>query len=70
MEAASFMETLLFIYHSTQGHIPEDLNLQCFTPVALQTPVTSTAIAMSVQHTGLLQVTALFQMLCAWLHLK
>jgi hypothetical protein len=62
MEATSF---LVFIYHSKQGHIPEDLNLQCSAPLGLKTPITFTAIALSVQHTGLLQVTALFQMLCA-----
>ena len=62
MEATSFS---VFIYHSTQGHIPEDRNLQCPAPFGLKTPITSTAIAMSVQHTGLLQVTALFQMFCA-----
>jgi len=65
MEATSFFETLVFIYHSMQGHIPRDLNRQCSAPFGLKTPVTSTAIAMSVQHTGLLQVAALFQVVCA-----
>jgi hypothetical protein len=63
MEATSFLEILVFIYRSSQGHIPEDLNLQCSANFSLKTPITFTAIAMSVQHTGLLQVTALFQML-------
>jgi len=65
MEVTSFLEKMVFIYHSTQGHIPEDLNLQCSAPFGLKTPVTFTAIAMSLQRTGLLQVTALWQMLCA-----
>jgi hypothetical protein len=67
MEATSF---LVSVYHSIQGHIPEDLNLQCSAPFGLKTCITSTAIAMSVQHTGLLHLTALFQVLCAWLNLK
>jgi hypothetical protein len=62
MEATSF---LVFIYHSTQGHIPEDFNLQCSAPFGLKTLITSTAITMSVQHTGLLHLKALFQVLCA-----
>ena len=70
MEATSFLERLVFIYHSTQGCIPEDLNLQCSTLFGLKIRITVTAVAMSVQYTGLLQVTALFQILCAWLHLK
>jgi hypothetical protein len=65
MEETSLLETFMFIYHSTQGHIPEDLNLQCSVPFGLKTPVTFTAIAMSVHHTVLSQVTALFQMLRA-----
>jgi hypothetical protein len=65
METTSFLDVLVFIYRSTQGHIPEDLNLQCSAAFGLKTPITFTAVAMSVQHIGLLQVTALFQVLCA-----
>jgi hypothetical protein len=46
MEATSFSETLVFIYHSTQGQFPEDWNLQCSGYFGLKTPINFTALAI------------------------
>jgi hypothetical protein len=61
MAPASLLETLVFIYHSTQSHVPKDFNLQCSGHFSLKTPVAFTGISIVVQCAGLLQVTALFQ---------
>jgi hypothetical protein len=65
MEAAIFLETLVFIYHLTQGHIPEGLNLQCPGHFSTKTCVAFTVTATVVQHAGILQVPALCLMQCA-----